>query len=79
MIDNDSTGALKMPAVNYLIENYLPVVVVNPNQVRDFVKAIGRLAKSDSIDADTIACFERDIHPEIRPIKDEHTAIIGLE
>jgi transposase len=73
----ESTGGFEMPAVSSLIENYLPVVVVNPRQVRDFAKATGRLAKTDSIDANTIARFARDVRPEVRPIKDEHTQLIS--
>ena len=48
----------------------LPVVVVNPRQVRDFAKAMGRLAKTDVIDAETIARFAEVIRPEVRPLKD---------
>jgi transposase len=73
----ESTGGLEMLAVSSLIENHLPVVVINPRQVRDFAKANGRLAKTDSIDADTIACFARDIRPEVRPLKDEHTKLLS--
>lgn len=73
----ESTGGLEMPAVSSLIENNLPVVIINPRQVRDFAKATGRLAKTDSIDADTIARFARDIRPEVRPIKDEHTQLLS--
>jgi transposase len=51
----------------------LPVVIINPRQVRDFAKATGKLAKTDAIDAGTIARFARDIRPEIRPFKDEQT------
>jgi transposase len=35
----------------------LPVVVVNPRQVRDFAKALGQLAKTDRIDAEALARF----------------------
>lgn len=73
----ESTGGLEMLAVSSLVENHLPVVIVNPRQVRDFAKASGRLAKTDSIDADTIARFARDIRPEIRPIKDEHAQLLS--
>jgi transposase len=73
----ESTGGLEMLAVSSLMENHLPVVVINPRQVRDFAKANGRLAKTDSIDADTIACFARDIRPEVRPLKDEHTKLLS--
>lgn len=73
----ESTGGLEMLAVSSLLENDLPVVVINPRQIRDFAKATGRLAKTDAIDADTIACFARDIRPQIRPIKDEHTQLLS--
>ena len=73
----ESTGGLEMLAVSSLIENHVPVVVINPRQVRDFSKATGRLAKTDTIDAETIARFARDIRPEVRPIKDEHTQLLS--
>ena len=73
----ESTGGLEMLAVSSLIENHVPVVVINPRQIRDFAKATGRLAKTDSIDADTITRFARDIRPEVRPIKDEHTQLLS--
>ena len=73
----ESTGGLETLAVSSLIENHLPVVVINPRQVRDFAKANGRLAKTDSIDADTIALFARDIRPEVRAPKDEHTKLLS--
>ena len=46
----------------------LPVAVVNPRQVRDFARAIGRLAKTDSIDAEVIARFAEAVRPEPRPL-----------
>ena len=73
----EATGGLEMSALSSLIEHQMPVVVVNPRQVRDFAKAVGRLAKTDAIDADTIARFARDIRPEVRPIKDEHTQLLS--
>ena len=73
----ESTGGLEMLAVGSLMENHMPVVVVNPRQVRDFAKATGRLAKTDAIDADIIARFARDIRPELRPVKDEHTRLLS--
>jgi transposase len=48
----------------------LPVVVVNPRQVRDFAKATGQLAKTDSIDAAVLAHFAEVIRPELRPLPD---------
>lgn len=49
----------------------LPVVVVNPRQVRDFAKATGRLAKTDRIDAELLAWFGEAVRPEVRALKDD--------
>lgn len=49
----------------------LPVVVVNARHVRHFAKATGLLAKTDKIDARTIARFAEAVKPEVRPLKDE--------
>ena len=51
----------------------LPVVVVNPRQVRDFAKATGQLAKTDSIDALVLARFAEAVRPAVRPLPDEVT------
>ena len=47
----EATGGLELPLVAALAAASLPVVVVNPRQVRDFARATGRLAKTDSLDA----------------------------
>lgn len=39
------------------------VAVVNPRQVRDFAKALGRIAKTDGIDAETLAIFAQRVRP----------------
>ncbi len=70
MVVLEATGGLQIPLVAALGQAKLPVVVVNPRQVRDFAKATGRLAKTDAIDADVIAHFGEAIRPEIRPLKD---------
>ncbi len=67
----EATGGLERKLSVALFDASLPVVVVNPRQVRDFAKATGRLAKTDRIDADIIAHFGEAIKPEIRPLKDE--------
>ncbi len=53
----EATGGLEMPLVTALQADRLPVVVINPRQVRDFARAIGILAKTDSIDARLLALF----------------------
>ena len=58
----------------------LPVAIVNPRQVRDFARATGVLAKTDRIDATTLALFAERIRPEVRPLPDavaeELTALV---
>jgi transposase len=67
----EATGGLETASVGMLAAKGLPVVVINPRQVRDFAKATGRLAKTDAIDAHVIAQFGEAVRPEIRPLKDE--------
>ena len=47
----EATGGLEVPLASAVAAAALPVVVVNPRQVRDFAKATGRLAKTDALDA----------------------------
>jgi transposase len=51
----------------------LPVVVVNPRQVRDFARATGQLAKTDALDARALAHFADVIRPTPRPLPDAQT------
>ena len=64
----EATGKLEAFAAATLAGQGLPVVVVNPRQVRDFARASGRLAKSDTIDAEMIARFGEAIGPQVRPL-----------
>ncbi|MCP4245760.1 MAG: IS110 family transposase [bacterium] len=72
----EATGGLEIPVVAALAAAGLPVVAVNPRQVRDFAKATGTLAKTDGIDADVIAWFGQAVQPPVRPPKDPQT--LGL-
>jgi len=67
----EATGGLQVRVAAALAAAGLPVAVVNPRQVRDFARAIGRLAKTDPIDAEVIARFAEAIRPEPRPLPDE--------
>lgn len=69
----EATGGLEMPVTAALASVKLPVVVVNPRQTRDFAKATGQLAKTDAIDAHTLARFGQAIRPEPRALKDAQT------
>jgi transposase len=66
----EATGGLEAPLVAYLAEAKLPVVVVNPRQVRDFARAMGQMAKTDKIDAEILRRFAEAIKPPVRPIKE---------
>jgi transposase len=67
----EATGGYERLIVAELAAAGLPVVVVNPRQVRDFARAVGRLAKTDQIDAQVLARFASAVRPEMRPLPDE--------
>ena len=69
----EATGGWEREVVETLAEAGLPVRVVNPRQVRDFAKALGKLAKTDRIDAAILAHFAEATQPEPRPLPDEET------
>ena len=64
----EATGGYELLCVAALSAAGLPVVVVNPRQVRDFAKATGQLAKTDRIDADILALFAERVRPAVRPL-----------
>ena len=66
----EASGGLERSLVVILAQAGLPVVVVNPRQVRDFARATGQLAKTDKIDARILARFAAAIKPPERHIKD---------
>ena len=69
----EATGGLELPLVAALAAEALPVVVVNPRQVRDFARATGKLAKTDALDAAVLAHFAEAIQPPVRPLRDAET------
>ena len=73
----EATGGLELPLVAALAAAALPVVVVNPRQVRDFAKATGTLAKTDTLDAGVLAHFADAVRPEVRPLKDAETQVLN--
>ena len=66
----EATGGLEIPAAAALAAAGLAVAVVNPRQVRDFARAMGRPAKTDRLDADTLARFAEQVRPMARPLPD---------
>lgn len=67
----EATGGLEQTVAAALALASIPVAVVNPRQVRDFAKAVGRLAKTDKIDAAVLSHFAEAVRPEPRPLADE--------
>jgi transposase len=72
----EASGSYEAPLVAALASAQLPVVVVNPRQVRDFARATGQLAKTDRIDAQVLARFGEAIRPDLRPLPDATTRAV---
>jgi transposase len=66
----EATGGFERTVVGALAAQGLPVVVVNPRQVRDFARATGKLAKTDRIDASILARFAEAVRPAPKPLPD---------
>lgn len=64
----EATGGYERAFVEAAVERGLPVVVVQPMQIRQFAKAHGILAKTDKLDAAAIACFGAVIQPQPRAL-----------
>jgi transposase len=66
----EASGGYEITVTAALVTAALPVVVVNPRQIRDFARAAGQLAKTDRLDARIIALFAERMRPEIRALPD---------
>lgn len=64
----EATGRYERTLVEVALAKHLPVLIVNPIQVRRFAGAIGQLAKTDAIDARLIAQFAAVVKPDVRPL-----------
>ncbi len=73
----EATGGFEITVAAALASTGLPLAVVNPRQIRDFARAIGRLAKTDAIDAQVIALFAERIRPEPRPVTDAESQALA--
>ena len=69
----EATGGFETLVTATLSAAGLPVIVVNPRQVRDFAKATGELAKTDRLDCRVLAHFAAAIDPPVRPVKSAET------
>src|ERR671938_597653 len=67
----EAAGGIEVRLAAALAAAGLSVAVVNPRRVRAFARAAGRLAKTDRLDAETIARFAEAVRPPVRPLPDE--------
>jgi transposase len=73
----EATGGFETVAAAALAAAELPLVVVNPAQIRAFAQALGQRAKTDPIDAGVIAHFAEATHPAPRPLPDAATRLLA--
>lgn len=66
----EATGGYQRQLLAALLAAKLPAVAVNPRQTRDFAKALGKLEKTDKVDARMLALFAERVRPPIRPLPD---------
>lgn len=64
----EATGGFEGPLALALAEAGLPVLIVNPRQVRRYAQAEGVLAKTDQLDARVLAAFAATTRLEPRPM-----------
>lgn len=77
LIALEATGGYEIDAAVALASAGLPVAVVNPRQIRDFARAHGQLAKTDTLDARIIALFADAVRPAPRPLADAQRQQLG--
>ena len=73
----EATGGYEVMVAAALCAAGLPLAVVNPRQIRDFARSTGQLAKTDALDAATIAHFAEAVDPAPRPVPDEQARALG--
>ena len=75
----EATGGCEVDVASALAAQRVPVAIVNPRQVRDFAKAMGKLAKTDTIDAQVLAHFAEvaNVEPQEMP-SDEQLKLVAL-
>lgn len=74
----EATSRYHSLAESMLISAGLPVAVINPRQIKNFARAMGKVAKSDSIDARIICEYGRRMKPEFRPASDKELQDLAL-
>lgn len=73
----EATGGYEVDVAVALTHAGHPVVVVNPRQIRDFARATGQLAKTDTLDARVIALFAEAVRPAVRALPDEQARALS--
>ena len=73
----EATGGFESTTAAALASAGLPLVIVNPAQIRHYAQALSKRAKTDPIDAMVIARFAADIRPEVRTLPDEMTQFLA--
>ena len=71
------TGGFETVVAAGLAAAGLPLAVVNPRQIRDFARAVGRLAKTAPLDAAVIAHFAEAVRPQTRAVPDDASRVLG--
>ena len=73
----EATGGYEVKVAAVLANAGLPVAVVNPRQIRDFARATGQLAKTDTLDARANARFAETVQPAARPLATEQAQVLA--
>lgn len=73
----EATGGFEVIVAAALAGAKMPLVVLNPAQIRHFAKAVGQRAKTEPIDAAVIARFAQAVRPEPRPLPDEESRLLA--
>jgi len=71
----EATGGYQRRVLVALVEAGIPAVAVNPRQPRDFARSMGRLEKTDALDAQVLMLFAERVRPEARQLADETTRL----
>jgi transposase len=72
----EASGGYEFLVIAALAEAQLPVALVNPQAVRKFAGAAGKLAKTDKIDAQVLAHFAEALRPEPRPLPNQEQKLL---
>lgn len=77
LIGVEATGGFETIVAAALGGAGLPLVILNPAQIRHFAQAVGKRAKTDPIDAEMIARFLEAVRPELRALPDEDQSLLA--